>query len=115
QNAAEEGSAMTHEENPQPSSDGRTPVPTPEQWAAQFQQEHGREPSMSEYQAALAAGVIAAPGEQQPRIPDPSLQQMRQGFSQVAAGAKNLYGSRVAPALAQSVERSGAKQFYTDR
>lgn len=73
-------------------------------WAQAFQAEQGREPTMSEFQAAQASGQIA-------RDRDPSMRQMADGVKQFAAGAKGLYDSRVAPA----VERSGAKEFYQDR
>ncbi|MDL5199732.1 hypothetical protein [Streptomyces sp. ALI-76-A] len=47
------------------------PVVTAEQWGAGFQQTHHREPTMSEYLAAVHAGLIAP--ECRPR--DPSMQQ----------------------------------------
>ncbi len=78
--------------------------PTADAWAAAFQQATGREPTMHEFQTALANGEIA-------KERDPSLQQMSAGARQIVAGAKGLYDSRVAPAI----ERSGAKDFITGR
>lgn len=78
-----------------------------DQWAAAFQQDNCREPTLAEYQEALRLGHVAS--EHRPR--DPSLQQMADGARQVAAGAKSLYEAKVAPA----VERSGAKEFFNEK
>lgn len=80
----------------------RTAVPA-NVWTQGFQAEHGREPSMSEFQAAQADGLIA-------KDRNPAVQQMAEGVKQFAAGARGLYETRVAPA----VERSGAKDFYQE-
>ncbi|WP_247040224.1 hypothetical protein [Arthrobacter rhizosphaerae] len=81
-----------------------------EQWAAAFQQEHHREPTMAEYQEALRLGHVAS--ERRPR--DPSIQQMADGARQVAAGARNLYEAKVAPA-AQSAAHSAKAAFDEQR
>lgn len=65
-----------------------------DEWAAVFQQDHRREPTLAEYQEALRLGHVAS--ERPPR--DPSIQQMADGARQVAAGARNLYKAKVAPA-----------------
>lgn len=83
------------------------PVVTAEQWGAGFQQTHHREPTMSEYQAAVHAGLIAP--EHRPR--DPSMQQMADGAKQVVNGARDFFNTKVAPA----VENSGAKEFLSNR
>ncbi|MGW0885390.1 hypothetical protein [Streptomyces sp. NPDC002671] len=83
------------------------PVVTAEQWAAGFRQTHLREPTMSEYQAAAQAGLIAP--ERRPR--DPSTQQMADGAKQVVNGAQDFFNTKVAPA----VENSGAKEFLSKR
>lgn len=91
-----------YETTPAPS--GKEPRPnspvSAEEWAAEFQQTHHREPTMSEYQAAVQAGAIV-----QERQRDQSMQQMAQGARQVASGAKDFFNSRVAPA-AQGAARS---------
>ncbi|MFJ8027793.1 hypothetical protein [Streptomyces sp. NPDC096311] len=84
-----------------------TPVVTAEQWAAGFQQTHHREPTMSEYQTAVHAGLIAP--ERRPR--DRSMQQMADGAKQVVNGARDFFNTKVAPA----VENSGAKEFLSNR
>lgn len=83
------------------------PVVTAEQWAAGFQQTHHREPTMSEYQAAVHAGLIAP--ECQPR--DPMMRQMTDGAKQVVNGVRDFFNTKVAPA----VENSGAKEFLSSR
>lgn len=70
--------------------------PTAEQWSAAFQQSTGREPTMSEYQAALSRGEIARERLSQ----DPSVQQLSAGAKQFATGAKDFFSTRVAPAAA---------------
>jgi len=77
-------------------------------WAQAFQQEHGREPTMAEYQNALAAGQIA-------RERDPSVRQMTEGVRQVGQGIKGLYDAKVAPAARDAAERSGAKDFFAEK
>ncbi|MDH2390111.1 hypothetical protein QCN29_15180 [Streptomyces sp. HNM0663] len=62
---------------------------------------------MSEYQAAVHAGLIAP--ECRPR--DPSTQQMTDEAKQVVNGARDLFNTKVAPA----VENSGAKEFLSSR
>lgn len=77
----------------------QAPAPvTAAQWSATFQQANGREPSMSEYQAAVNAGLIAQ--ERGPR--DPSAEQMAAGAKQFATGAKEFFNNRVAPAAADA-------------
>ena len=83
------------------------PVVTAEQWAAGFRQTHLREPTVSEYQAAVHAGLIAP--ERRPR--DPSMQQMADGAKQVVNGARDFFNTKVASA----VENSGAKEFLSIR
>ncbi|MGW0920707.1 DUF4064 domain-containing protein [Streptomyces sp. NPDC002755] len=82
-------------------------VVTAEQWGAGFQQMHLREPMMSEYQAAVHAGLIAP----EHRPCDPSMQQMADGAKQVVNGARDFFNTKVAPA----VENSGAKEFLSNR
>lgn len=72
-----------------------------DQWAAAFQQAHGREPTMSEYQQALARGEIA-------KERDPSVQQMTDGARQIATGVKNFYDARVAPAAKSAAGTAAA-------
>lgn len=69
------------------------PLPTPEQWAAEFQQQNGREPTMSEFRHAQAQGAVAP----ERKATDPSMQQMSQGAKQLAEGAKGFFTERVAP------------------
>lgn len=83
------------------------PVVTAKQWAAGFRQTHHREPTMSERQAAVDAGLIAP--ERRPR--DPSMQQMADGAKQVANDARDFFNTQVAPV----VENSGAKEFLGSR
>lgn len=75
--------------------------PTADDWAALFGQANGREPTMSEYQAALASGEIAGESKR-----DQSLQQMSAGARQLATGAKDFYTARVAPAVERTGERA---------
>jgi hypothetical protein len=81
----------------QPTASGQQPphdfLPTPEQWAAEFQRTNGREPTMSEFREAQAQGAIAR--ERKPT--DPSMQQMSQGARQLAEGARGFFTQRVAP------------------
>jgi hypothetical protein len=81
----------------QPTASGQQPphdfLPTPEQWAAEFQRTNGREPTMSEFRDAQAQGAIAR--ERKPT--DPSMQQMSQGARQLAEGARGFFTQRVAP------------------
>lgn len=83
------------------------PVVTAEQWGAEFRQTHHRDPTMSEYQAAVHAGLIAS----ERRSRDPSMQQMADGAKQVVNGARHFFNTKVAPA----VENSGAKKFLRNR
>ncbi|MDT0453736.1 hypothetical protein [Streptomyces hesseae] len=83
------------------------PVVMAEQWAAGFQQAHHREPTMSEYQAAVHAGLIAP--ERWPR--DPSMQKMADGAKQIVNGSRGFFNTKVASA----VENSGAKKFLSNR
>lgn len=80
--------------------------PTADDWAALFGQANGREPTMSEYYAALESGEIGGENTR-----DPSLQQMSAGARQIATGAKDFYNARVAPA----VERTGERVAPTAR
>lgn len=76
---------------------------SPEQWTASFRQGSGREPSMAEYQAAVAAGRVAqAPAH------DQSWDKMQAGAAQVASGAKDFFQNRVAPAA-----QGAAREFQT--
>lgn len=84
-------------------------LPTPEQWAAEFQRANGREPTMSEFRDAQAQGAIA----QERKPMDPSMQQMSQGAKQVAEGARDFFTQRVAPTAAgaaRSVQSSVGEQ-----
>ncbi|MEB4613238.1 hypothetical protein OOT08_01145, partial [Leucobacter sp. M11] len=72
-----------------------TPM-TAEAWAAGFQQAYGREATMSEYQAAVAAGHVRKPV-------DPTVQQMTAGAKQFATGAKDFFVGQVAPTAAGAV------------
>ncbi|MER6375517.1 hypothetical protein ABT255_45930 [Streptomyces mirabilis] len=83
------------------------PVVTAEQWAAGFRQTHHRESTISEYQAAVQAGLIAP--ERRPR--DPSMQLMADGAKQVVNGARDFFNTKVALAA----ENSGAKEFLSSR
>ncbi|MDY5150015.1 variant leucine-rich repeat-containing protein [Actinotignum timonense] len=69
---------------------------TAEQWQARFQLDNGREPTLREYQEAVAQGAVAGPG-----IPDNSVGDMKEGLKQFATGAKDFVSNRVAPAVAQ--------------
>lgn len=98
---------QSHAPEPQTREQRAGQAMSADQWAAAFQQQNHREPTMAEYQEALRLGHVAA--ERRPR--DPSLQQMADGARQVAAGAKSLYDTKLAPA----VERSGAKEFFNEK
>ncbi|MDY5128135.1 hypothetical protein ACRQF6_00910 [Actinotignum sp. GS-2025f] len=69
---------------------------TAEQWQARFQLDNGREPTLREYQEAVAQGAVAGPG-----VPDNSVGDMKEGLKQFATGAKEFVSNRVAPAVAQ--------------
>ncbi|MGJ9462799.1 hypothetical protein ACRQDN_01495 [Actinotignum sp. GS-2025e] len=69
---------------------------TAEQWQARFQLDNGREPTLREYQEAVAQGAVAGPG-----VPDNSVGDMKEGLKQFATGAKDFVSNRVAPAVAQ--------------
>lgn len=75
-------------------------APSPEAWAASFQQRVGREPSMSEYQAAVAAGEVA-----QTRATPSFAAGAQEAASAASAGAKEFFQNRVAPA-AQNAARN---------
>lgn len=77
------------------------PKPTSQEWAARFQQATGREPSMSEFQAAQASGEIADAHNHR----DQSVQQMSAGARQLATGVKDFYKARVAPTVEQAGRR----------
>ena len=66
---------------------------SPDQWAEDFRQRAGRDPSTAEYQAAVAAGQIG-----QPRQRDESWEKVSAGAQQMASGAKDFFQQRVAPA-----------------
>ncbi|GAA0352419.1 hypothetical protein ACOT81_38925 [Streptomyces sp. WI04-05B] len=83
------------------------PVVTAEKWGAGLRQTHHREPTMSGYQAAVHAGLIAS----ERRSRDPSMRQMADGAEQVVNGARDFFNTKVAPA----VENSGAKEFLSNR
>lgn len=80
--------------------------PTPEEWAQAFRSSNGRPPTTEEYRAALDAGEIN-------NSQNPSFEQMGEhvssGFRSFADGAKDFYGTQVAP----SVEKgsASAKEF----
>lgn len=57
---------------PSPASAQATPHLTTEEWAAAFQRDHGREPTLSEYRAMLASGAIR-------RLPEESAPQVSAG------------------------------------
>ncbi|MDE1558200.1 MULTISPECIES: hypothetical protein [Actinotignum] len=69
---------------------------TAEQWQARFQLDNGREPTLREYQEAVAQGAVAGPG-----AADNSVGDMKEGLKQFATGAKDFVSNRVAPAVAQ--------------
>lgn len=71
---------------------------TAEAWSAAFTQQNGREATMSEYQAAVADGRIAA----DKKAMDPSLQQIGEGAKQFAAGAKDFITNKMAPAASEA-------------
>ena len=82
---------------------------TPDQWAAEFQQNTGREPTMSEFRNAQMRGEIA----QERKTTDPSMQQMTHGARQIAEGAKGYFSQRVAPpavGAARNVQKSISDQ-----
>ncbi|MGW1784941.1 hypothetical protein ACWCQQ_38425 [Streptomyces sp. NPDC002143] len=83
-----EQSAQSHATSSQavPPQPQGPPVVTAEQWAARFWQTHPREPTKSEYQAVVQAGLIAP--ERRPR--DPSMQLMADGAKQVVNGCAGL-------------------------
>lgn len=102
---------MTDMPSPQVNPPSQTPPPsrpammTPDDWAAQFTTQMGREPSMSEYQQAVASGVVGAPR-------DPSIQQMRDGVRQLAQGMGGFVSGRLgsptaAPTRAEQSSTSG--------
>ena len=82
---------------------------TPDQWAAEFQRNSGREPTMSEFRNAQLRGEVA----QERAAADPSMQQMTQGARQLADGAKGFFTQRVAPTAvgaARNVQKSIGEQ-----
>ncbi|MGN2367050.1 hypothetical protein ACTFPK_01755 [Actinotignum sp. UMB0459] len=79
----------------QPATHASQPLTT-EQWQARFQLDNGREPTLREYQEAVAQGTVAGPG-----VPDNSVGDMKEGLKQFATGAKEFVSNRVAPAVAQ--------------
>ncbi|MDE1655473.1 hypothetical protein [Actinotignum sanguinis] len=79
----------------QPAAHAPQPL-TAEQWQARFQLDNGREPTLREYQEAVAQGAVAGPG-----VPDNSVGDMKEGLKQFATGAKDFVNNRVAPAVAQ--------------
>lgn len=84
-------------------------LPTPEQWAAEFQRTNGREPTMSEFRDAQTQGAIA----QERKPMDPSMQQISQGAKQLADGARGFFTQRVAPTAvgaARTVQSSVGEQ-----
>ena len=81
---------------------------TPEAWGASFQQRVGREPSMSEYQAAVAAGEVA-----QTRTTPSFAAGAQEAAAAASAGAKDFFQNRLAPA-AQGAARS-FQQTVTDK
>ncbi|MFD4574728.1 hypothetical protein ACFWNK_21900 [Streptomyces sp. NPDC058417] len=83
------------------------PVVTAEQWGAGFRQAQHREPTMSEYQAAVHAGCTTP--ERRPR--DPSMRQVTDGARQVVNGDLYFFNTKVALA----VENSGGKEFRSNR
>lgn len=90
---------------PSASRPAAAPLPTADEWAARFQATHGREPSMSEYQAALAGGQIAVQR-------DASMQQISEGAKQIATGAKDFFNTHIAPAAAgaaRTVQQTAAE------
>lgn len=79
------------------------------EWTNWFQQNYGREPYVSELQAAQAAGHVVrqrANGEEK-------LKQLSQGAKQFAAGTKDFYKKNVAPTVEKT--GSGAKDFYASK
>lgn len=101
-------SAVTPPNRP-PSRPPNPPRATPDSWSATFQQTHGREPTMSEYQQALANGEILSNetgNGEAAKERDPSVQQMSDGAKQLASGVKGFYDAKVAP---------GAKEFFSDK
>ncbi|MFV0433308.1 MAG: hypothetical protein ACK5LO_04930 [Leucobacter sp.] len=81
--------------------------PTADEWATWFRQTVGREPSMTEYQTAVANGEIA-------KHRDQSVQAMTDGAKQMAAGAKGFYDAKIAPA-AQRAARSAQSALKSPR
>jgi|GEM_PF-3552692 len=88
---------MSNEFTPQPPAS----KPSAQEWSQAFQAANGREPSMSEYQAAVAGGEIAQEGAPEH---DPSVERMTEGLKQFAQGAKGFYESKVAPAAKSTLD-----------
>ncbi|MGO1177669.1 MAG: hypothetical protein ACTMKZ_15975 [Brevibacterium aurantiacum] len=101
-----------HYQPPAPSGQQQPQAPprlTPDQWAAEFQQNSGREPTMSEFRDAQMRGEV---GRERTAV-DPSMQQMTQGAKQLAGGAKDFFTNRVAPTAvgaARNVQTSVREQ-----
>lgn len=88
QNPAPQPTAADHNQPaaPQPVSEA--------EWTERFSSEQGREPLLSEYHAAVAAGEIIA----ERKTGDVSMEQMAAGAKQMASGAKQYFTNTVAPA-----------------
>lgn len=85
--------------------------PTEEEWARNFQAQHGREPTMSEYQAALQ--------NREMRRTNQTMEEFSEGAKRAVTGAKNFFDQRVAPAAKNAARQaqdaysrqSGSPQF----
>ncbi|WP_010205324.1 variant leucine-rich repeat-containing protein [Salinibacterium sp. PAMC 21357] len=86
---------QTQNPAPPPTAAEQSPQPVPEaEWTARFSREQGREPLLSEYHAAVAAGEIIT----ERKASDVSVEQMAAGAKQMASGAKQYFTKTVAPA-----------------
>src|SRR5690625_2182219 len=85
--------------------------PTEEEWARNFQAQHGREATMSEYQTALQ--------NREMRRNNPTMEEFSEGAKRAVTGAKNFFDQRVAPAAKSAARQaqnaysrqSGSPQF----
>lgn len=85
--------------------------PTEEEWALNFQAQHGREATMSEYQTALQ--------NREMRRNNPTMEEFSEGAKRAVTGAKNFFDQRVAPAAKNAARQaqnaysrqSGSPQF----
>ncbi|WP_119695826.1 hypothetical protein [Microbacterium halotolerans] len=89
-----QGGQSPYAQRPAPDRQPQRPGPiSPDQWAAEFRQRAGREPSTAEYQAAVAAGEVG-----QPQRPEEPWEKASAGAHQVEPGAKDSSPQHAVPA-----------------